>query len=204
MCPQGILYVFEAGESVLSWLRMREFPFTIVHQQQLPRRLKLPAVCLLPIPAESQLPQHPFHRIPCVFYGDISNIEDAFGLGARDFIQYPFNQKEFTARISRLLFLQKTITFPLYSISLQGNVLQGPKGTIDLNDAEANIVRMLAVSENHRLNRTVLQQTLWPGLQVTSRMVDVTISRLRKKLAKISHEGKPLQIKAIQGFGYQI
>lgn len=204
MCPQGILYVLGAGESVLSWLQRREFSFTIVHQQQLPRSLKLPAVCLLPIQAESQVPQNPFYRIPCVFYGDLSNIEDAFGLGARDFIQYPFNQKEFTARISRLLFLQKTVAFPLYAVSLQGNLLQGPKGTIALNDEEASIVRMFAVSENHRLNRIVLQQTLWPGLQVTSRMADVTISRLRKKLAKISCEDKPLQIKAIQGFGYRI
>lgn len=201
---QGNLYVLGAGTSEKNWLQARQFPFFLHFPENLPETIETPGIALIRVDLGTSFGVIKNKHIPFLCYGDISDIERAFLIGAKDFIAFPFDIHELTARISRQLFLERTVLFQEYAISLQGNTLHGPQGTILLNDEEARILKMFALSEKHRIHRRVITEHFKPELQVKSRWIDMTIFRLRHKLALISDKNKPLQIKTIYGFGYQI
>ena len=204
MIQQGTLYILGAGSSEKDWFQAGQFPFSIVFLEHFPEKADTSGILLLSMEATITYRFAHLKQMPFLCYGDQSEIDRAFLLGAKDFIRFPFDLKECTVRVSRQLFLEQATLFPEYAISLQGNILQGPKGTIVVNDEEARILRILALSEHHRIQRAVIQKHIWPDVQADSRSIDMTISRLRRKLDLISDQDKPLQIKTIYGFGYQI
>jgi len=203
MIQEGTLYILGAGSSEKDWLQAGKFPFSYVFIEQIPEQLVSPGCLLIPVEKAAYRLSHSI-PMPFLCYGEPEEIDRAFLLGAKDYIRYPFDVKEFTVRISRILFLEQTIAFPEYAISLQGNMLQGPQGSIRVNDEEARILQLFALSEQHRIHRSVLRAHIWPELQADSRSIDMTISRLRRKLSSISDQNKPLQIKTIYGLGYQM
>ena len=204
MLHRGNLYVIGAETVVQDWFRTVQFPFSVIVTNELPEKIAHPALVLLPNTLIASIGFKHCNGLPFISYGSLSEIERAFFLGACDFISFPFDYREFTVRVSRQLFMQREIQFPEYNISLHKNMLHGPAGTIELNNTETSILQMLAVSEKHQISRSVLQKQLWPGLQRNSRMTDMTISRLRRKLDAVSDKNKPLQIKTLYGFGYKL
>ncbi|WP_304223666.1 winged helix-turn-helix domain-containing protein [Gracilinema caldarium] len=204
MFDQGNLYVIGADPAVQSWFRAAQFPFSVILAHEVPEKAAQSTLVLVPNSLIVSKGYYQLNNHPFISYGNLSEIETAFFLGARDFISYPFDYREFTVRVSRQLFMQREIQFPEYNISLHDKILKGPAGTIELNDTEALILRMLAVSEKHQISRSVLQGQLWPGRQKTSRIADMAVCRLRRKLERVSDKNKSFQIKTLYGFGYQL
>jgi len=187
-----------------NWLQSRQFPFTVQCIETIPETYHIPSIALISTDIAETFKFNLANYIPFLCYGEASTIGRAFLIGAKDFIRYPFDEYELKARVSRLLFVNREIQFPEYAISLHGNTLYGPGGTIELNDDEVCILKMLEVSENLRIHRRVIKEYIHPELQGNSRSIDMTISRLRHKLKVISDQNNPLQIKTIYGFGYHI
>ncbi|AEJ18397.1 winged helix-turn-helix domain-containing protein [Gracilinema caldarium] len=187
-----------------NWLQSRQFPFSVQCTINIPETYHIPSIALISTNRAETFKFNLVNHIPFLCYGEASTIGHAFLFGAKDFIRYPFDEDELKARISRLLFVNREIEFPEYAVSLHGNTLYGPAGAIELNDDEVCILKILEVSENHRIHKRIIKEHIHPELQPNSRSIDMMISRLRHKLKVISDQNKPLQIKTIYGFGYQI
>ncbi|HON13161.1 MAG TPA: winged helix-turn-helix domain-containing protein [Treponema sp.] len=204
MKQQGTLYILGATTEEMRWLQTGDFPFSLLFPEEIPIKTELPALLFLSIPIAVNIAASCKPQIPFICFGELSEIDVAFLIGAKDFIRRPFDKTEFTARISRHLVLEQETQFPEHAIYLQGNTIHGPRGSVQLNDDEANILRILSLSENHRIHRRILQEHLKKGIKTNSRSIDMIISRLRHKLHAVSDQDKPLQIKTIYGYGYQI
>lgn len=161
-----------------------------------PRRLYL-----VPFPLKESVDPTMFYH-PFMGYGPEASMEEAFGRGARDYIRDPFSVQEFHVRSKRLLGIQGMYEIPGSPLKLIGNTLWGPRGSVELPPEEAKILKILWDSAPQRVSRAAIRRYLWPTVPDSSRVVDITISRLRKHLRGLQNEEGSLQIRSIRRFGY--
>lgn len=157
--------------------------------------------------------------IPVVFLTALSEEDDllrGFSLGADDYIAKPFSIREVLARVEAVL-RRKTVKGPS-SLKGQGDNADGSSsvgyenlqldgtiftGTIDgtdigLTKMEYELLNYLLQHQGVVCSRADLLKRVWPdnGL-VLERTVDVTITRLRKKIGIYKDH-----LKAKTGYGY--
>lgn len=146
--------------------------------------------------------------IPVVFLTALSEEDDllrGFSLGADDYIAKPFSIREVLARVEAVL-RRKTVKVDVGS-SVRYESLQMDDSiftaTIDgadigLTKMEYELLHYLLLHPGVVYSRNDLLEQVWPqnGL-VLDRTVDVTITRLRKKLGKYKEN-----IKTKTGYGY--
>ncbi|OLO39391.1 hypothetical protein BTR23_10165 [Alkalihalophilus pseudofirmus] len=132
-------------------------------------------------------------------------------LGADDYIVKPFDPRELLARIHAVLRRNET-TNPKHQeeqwVYFEGLQLDREKLLILCNDRsmtltanEYKLMEILMKKPNNVYSREFLYEQVWGGvLEYSERTVDVTISRLRKKLMELS--GKKY-FHAIRGLGYR-
>ena len=93
------------------------------------------------------------------------------------------------------------VCFALFSLSLQSNfVIKRKDITFELFfrlPTEFELLRQLLTNRGKVLSRQQLMDTVWVGVVVTDRTVDVHITRLRKKLGVYANN-----IVSRPGFGY--
>ncbi|WP_209121321.1 response regulator [Alkalihalobacillus sp. BA299] len=131
-------------------------------------------------------------------------------LGADDYIVKPFDQRELLARIHALLRRNDTSNNERVEHLLQyeGLTLDRAKllilykdHSISLTANEYKLMEILMNKPNNVYSREYLYEQIWGGsLEYSERTVDVTISRLRKKLMELS--GKKY-FQAVRGMGYR-
>ena len=81
--------------------------------------------------------------------------------------------------------------------------LGGPKGWVDVSNADCLLLKALAASSDHRLDTASLLQSTGKSTDLVGKhALEVQIVRLRKKLASAGAVS-PI-IKAIRGVGYQL
>lgn len=151
---------------------------------------------------------------PVVFLtggADLSDLEIAFSLGADDFIQKPFNSREFRARIYAKLESRSKNTTELSALNIgrlqilpaSFRVLltgDSAPASIDLTPTEFKLLHLLALHQDEVLSREQIIQAVWPDdPSIMDRTVDTHLSNLRKKL-----KNSDIQISAVQGRGYRI
>jgi DNA-binding response OmpR family regulator len=134
------------------------------------------------------------------------------GLGADDYITKPFSGNELVARVASFLRRREKIA----TRPVAGNLLQLGTATLDrdfhtlvngaggvtLTALEFRLLWFLGEAEGRLLTRAQILETVWNDTSgVPTRVVDVHVAALRKKLAEVD---APLEIASVRGIGYRL
>ena len=149
-----------------------------------------------------------FTYIPIIIMTAKAAIGDklaAFKGGADDYITKPFDTEELIARINaRLKKGADSVTLAVADLTLNKSTVQVKRGSksIKLTPQEFKLLEILILNQGKVLSRETLLNKIWPdSFEVQSRVVDVYISYLRKKIDK---GFKKKLITSSRGFGYTI
>jgi DNA-binding response OmpR family regulator len=199
----SILYTFGAERSILERLGAVFLPFELRCEEPVPSDFPRHSIALVAYPGRFQsMPPLPTH-VPFIAYGAADYLVDAYGDGAADYLKDPWSASECLLRLERVLGLVE-IKVPVHGLTLRGESLSGPRGTIDLPGEEAELLRILSREYPRRVSRNILNRLIWPAMTDESRAVDITISRLRKHITLVSEPLHCTQIRSIRGFGYSL
>ena len=144
--------------------------------------------------------------VPVICYGPLSSLINAWHAGADDYLKEPWNASELHFRVGRILsgthtcFTWHDIKADIYSIS-KDNI------SVQISYQEFRILRLLAAHEGAPVPRESLYYAIWGQPGADSRVVDVHISSLRKKLSRLLRgkaEGGGVLISSIRGEGYSM
>jgi two-component system phosphate regulon response regulator PhoB len=158
----------------------------------------------------------------------ISNTSDAFilmvsaatgeddilkglGLGADDYITKPFSPAELIARIQSFLRRRDRhrdreqegrMTIGNATLVRDLHVLQNGERSVPLTALEFRLLWYLGEGEGRLLTRAQILEHVWNDVSgVPTRVVDVHVAALRKKLSEI---GASLAIASVRGIGYRL
>lgn len=134
------------------------------------------------------------------------------GLGADDYITKPFSGNELVARVASFLRRrEKSVTKPAPGNMLNLGTAQldrdfhtlSNNGTnITLTALEFRLLWFLGEAEGRLLTRAQILEHVWNDTSgVPTRVVDVHVAALRKKLAEVD---APLEIASVRGIGYRL
>lgn len=139
---------------------------------------------------------------------DIDKI-NAFESGADDYLSKPFNPKELILRIksiSRRLIIdnkreENEIVLGKFRIDLNLKDFYVDGNLIELTPTEFGIIKYLIENANTLVKRKGIVKTVWGyDYLMDTKLVDVNISRLRKKIEK--DPSNPEHLKTIWGEGF--
>ncbi len=130
----------------------------------------------------------------------------SYGNGCDDYLVKPFEPTELLLRIEKLLsprfnknFSGKKRYFGDFEFDLKSKVLSINKVNVKLTTSEILIIEFLSKNLNKEVSREDISNLLGEGINLRS--VDVTITRLRKKL--ISDKNNSF-LRTIRGKGYML
>ncbi len=145
-------------------------------------------------------------RIPIIFITARDTEDDTlrgFGLGADDYVTKPFSVREVMARVKAVLNRTREqrptlLTHKGLKVDPKGKTVTIDDTTASLTRTEFDLLFYLLSHQGQVFSRLQLIESVWPNdVVVTERTVDVTITRLRKKIGQYA-----ACIIARQGFGY--
>jgi len=133
-------------------------------------------------------------------------------LGADDYVTKPFSVRELTARVKAVLRRNKPqaepqdnhghLTFGSFVIDPEKYEIYHHDELLDLTLKEYELLELLLRNNRRVLKRDYLLEVLWDSPDsVTTRVLDVHISKLREKIEKDSRN--PQYIKTVRGIGYR-
>lgn len=127
--------------------------------------------------------------------------------GADDYLTKPFEPRELLLRIRTILrrtpppvAAPKEIRLGVHRFDLEREVLFAGKTPVPLTNAEARLLKALASNPGETLSREALIAAA--GIEATSRVVDVQVTRLRRKIEP--NPKAPLYLQTVRGKGYAL
>ncbi len=141
--------------------------------------------------------------IKFIVHGNQNNLKVSFNAGCVDFLRDPWNFDELEARIEKNFKTIKTdlrwekLVISRSSLSIEGF-------SLGLSIEEYTILKKLIENRGEAVPREALLFALWGEHKKGSRIVDMHISNLRKKLNILKMEQKDCcgDIKTIRSYGY--
>ena len=131
---------------------------------------------------------------------------DSYDSGCDDYLIKPFEPDELLMRIKKLLNprlnkhkINKPSYFGEYIFDATTKVLKNNDNVINLTSTEITIIEFLVKNVNKEISREQIAKTL--GENINLRSIDVTITRLRKKLTTSSNDSI---LRTIRGKGYML
>lgn len=138
---------------------------------------------------------------------DISDKVAGLRVGADDYVAKPFNTEELVARVETVLRRsgrgEEPATIELAGIKLdkESRLAWVAGKDVALSAKEFDLLWFLMYRKNRVLTREFLLQHVWgydAGVDLTTKVVDVTLSHLRTKIGSVGEK-----IIAVRGFGYR-
>jgi two-component system, OmpR family, phosphate regulon response regulator OmpR len=127
--------------------------------------------------------------------------------GADDYLTKPFEPRELLLRIRTILrrapppvVAPKEIRLGVHRFDLEREALFAGKTPVPLTNAEARLLKALASKPGETLSREALIAAA--GIEATSRVVDVQVTRLRRKIEP--NPKAPLYLQTVRGKGYAL
>lgn len=152
--------------------------------------------------------------IPIIIMTARQSMEDRLAgldIGADDFLTKPFDPRELVLRVRNVLKRSsddsdnetRTIDFDDWRLDLSARTLTAPDDSdVALTGGEFNLLVALAKAPNRVLSRDhLLDAVVRDNEPPSDRMIDVFVSRLRKKIEK--NPRKPVYIVTVPGHGYK-
>ena len=131
---------------------------------------------------------------------------DSYDSGCDDYLIKPFEPDELLMRIKKLLNprlnknkVNKVAYFGEYIFDAVTKVLKNKDNVINLTSTETTIIEFLVKNINIEVSREEIAKTL--GENINLRSIDVTITRLRKKLIASNNDSI---LRTIRGKGYML
>lgn len=159
---------------------------------------------VLPVHQMTLMPENKKNWLPIIAYGAGETLDLAFTAGCTDYLKAPWHPEELYHRVRRGV-KSRSLAFSWGRISISCNQAISPFGAVKLSFQESAILKVLAQQQGDVVPREVLYYALWGKLKEQSRVVDMHISSLRKKIQTLlpSDVCEPL-IKSAHGCGYFI
>lgn len=194
------VWCYSSGAEALKTLRKNQ-PDLLIVDLGLPD-LRGESIC---IECKKNYPQLPI----IILTGDSQpmSVVNLLNLGADDYITKPFNLDELVARIQARLRANKMETSNILQVDdlvLNNETLEVKRqeSSIDLTAKEFELLRYLMINKNYIVSRDKILNRIWGfAPEVETRIVDVHIGKLRKK---IDQDYEKKLIHSVRGFGYKI
>ena len=148
-------------------------------------------------------------RIPIIFLTAKDTEDDAlhgFGIGADDYVTKPFSIREVMARVKAVLSRSTSspksqpmnLVYEGLSVDLIKKTASVDGNVVELTKTELELLCLFLSHRGQVFSRQKLIEKVWPqNVVVTSRTIDVNITRMRKKIGRYA-----ACIVARQGYGY--
>jgi DNA-binding response OmpR family regulator len=143
-----------------------------------------------------------YSDVPVIFitaYSDVDHLEEAFNLGAADYIKKPFELKELELRIKKLIF-KSTNCIKVnddYKFDLKKLKLFYKGKEVELTNNEKYILELLFQNIGQIVDTETIKDYIWEDKAVCDNTLRTQIKKLRSKL-EINF------IKNVRGSGYKI
>ena len=124
--------------------------------------------------------------------------------GVDDYLSKPFEPRELVLRVGMILRRARTaperreIRLGSYVFDPERDILEGSSGDLRLTTTEASLLRVLAENAGRVLSREALTELC--AIDGTDRMIDVQVTRLRRKIEPDTKAPRYLQ--TVRGQGY--
>ena len=143
--------------------------------------------------------------IPIIAYGEASALRGAFLAGCADYLREPWSLEELAVRARKLVSVS-LLSLLGVDLNLTEVSVESRYGRAELSLQEQLILRALLRQTGTVVSREALQYALWGKLpDGRSRVVDVHVSSLRRKLQKVLPEEHTGQIiLSVKGIGYVV
>ena len=135
---------------------------------------------------------------------DDKSVVEGFESGADDYVSKPFSMDVLLARVKRFLFRKKeeALDFGDLKIEVSSRRVFVEGKEVNLSKKEFDLLLILAMNEGVVFTREKLLDLVWPEeVDVSPRVVDTTVKRLRKKIEK--DPNTPKHVKTVWGVGYK-
>jgi DNA-binding response OmpR family regulator len=140
--------------------------------------------------------------VPVIFitaYSDVKHLEEAFNLGASDYIKKPFELKELELRIKKLLFNSTNCIYVNkdYKFDLKKLKLFYKNEEVELTPNEKYFLELLFQNIGQVVSTDIIKDYIWEDKNICDNTLRTQVKKLRAKL-------KENFIKNVRGSGYKI
>lgn len=133
--------------------------------------------------SDSRLLTSPFIVVSSL--DDVESLRTSFREGALDYLIKPFKKNEILVKVENILSQQsESKSDPVkgaYHIELDGETIE------NLTAKQYELLKLFTESEDRRISRTQILESIWGGSQVHPKTIDVHLYNLRRKLHPYGH-----------------